>query len=217
MLRFFERPVVLCLTLLFLTSIPIVFAGLRLVQLPLGTLPEDSLRVAVAPASFWLHAAAGVSFGLIGPLQFARVLRRRFGGLHRLLGRVFVVAGVGLGLSGLSLLVQVDSIATPLLDIVRALAGGALVIMLVQGIAAARHRDTARHRAFMIRAYAIGMGSGTVAFVMLPIYLVTGEPVTGLWSDLVFVGSWGANLLVAEWVIARGRQSARQAPTRALA
>ena len=69
----------------------------------------------------------------------------------------------------------------------------------------------------MIRAYAIGMGSGTVAFVMLPIYLVTGEPVTGLWSDLVFVGSWGANLLVAEWVIARGRQSARQAPTRALA
>lgn len=199
----FTRPTTLLLVLAFCTFIPVMMAAVRVVQIPLGTLPEDSLRLAAVPVAFFFHALAGLLFGLLGPLQFARALRRRFGKLHRLAGRVFVVAGAGMALSGLALLLQVESIATGLLDAARGTFGLALIATLSLGVAAARECDMPRHRAWMIRAYAIGMGQGTVALVMFPLYLVTGEPPTGLTTDIVVVGMWLLNIALGEWVIRR--------------
>ena len=68
-------------------------------------------------------------------------------------------------------------------------------------MAAIRNRDILRHRAWMIRAYAIGMGTGAVALVFFPIYIVTGQAPTGLASDVIFVASWLMTIAVAEWVI----------------
>lgn len=205
MIRLFAKPIPLALLLGFCTFIPIMMAGVRVVQIPFGGLPRDSLRLAVAPLSFFAHALAGVLFGVLGPLQFTRVLHGKFDRLHRLTGRVFGAAGVFLGLSGLSLLAQVQNASTLLLDGFRVLAGAALVIAIWRGISAARARDILRHRAWMIRAYAIGMGSGTVALVMFPIYIATGQPITGLLSDIVFVGWWALNIALAEWIIRRAR------------
>ena len=193
----------LVLTLAFCTFIPVMMAAVRVVQIPLDALPEDSLRLASNPVAFLLHALAGVLFGVLGPLQFVRALRRRFGTLHRLTGRVFVLAGVGLALSGLALLLQVESIATGLLDAARGVFGLALIAVLVLGVAAARAHAMPRHRAWMIRAYAIGMGSGTVAPVMFPVYLISGEPPTGLTTDIVVVGMWLLTIAMGEWIIRR--------------
>ena len=212
MLRVFAKPIPLVLLLGFCTAIPVLMAAVRVYQIPAGGLPADSLRVAAAPVSMWLHSLAGVLFGVLGPLQFARVLRRKYGRLHRILGRVFGVAGLFLGLSGLSLLLQVQSISTPLLEVFRGLAGGALVVAIVVGISAARRRDIPRHRAWMIRSYAIGMGSGTVALVMFPIYILTGEPPTGWFADIVFVGWWALNIALGEWVARLGQPARRQTP-----
>ncbi len=55
----------------------------------------------------------------------------------------------------------------------------------------------------MIRAYAIGMGTGTVALVMFPIYLITGAPPSGLAADIVVVGMWLLNIALGEWVVRR--------------
>ena len=55
----------------------------------------------------------------------------------------------------------------------------------------------------MIRAYAVGMGTGPVALVMFPIYLITGEPPMGLAADLLVVGMWLLNIAVGEWVVRR--------------
>lgn len=142
-------------------------------------------------------------FGILGPLQFVRALRRRFGAVHRLSGRVFVLAGAGLALSGLALLLQVQSIATALLDAARGVFGLALIAALVLGVAAARAHDMLGHRAWMIRAYAIGMGQGTVALVMFPLYLITGEPPMGLAYDIVVVVMWLLNMALGEWVVRR--------------
>ena len=203
MIRTFARPVPLLLALAFCTFIPVMNGAVSVVQIPLGTLPEDSLRLAAVPVSFFLHSLGGVLFGVLGPLQFVRALRRRFGTLHRLSGRVFVLAGAGLALSGLALLLQVESIRTGFLDAARAIFSLALLAALVLGVAAARARDMPRHRAWMIRAYAIGMGTGTVALIMFPIYLITGKPPTGLASDIVVVGMWLLNIALAEWVVRR--------------
>lgn len=198
-------PKRLALILLFLTAIPILFAGVRMVELTFGTLPADALKFATTPVGLFLHAFGGAVFGILGPIQFAGVFVRRFGRLHRILGRVFVAAGALLAISSLRLLWAHPISSTPLLDWARLLAGLGLGASLGLAITAIRRRDVATHKAWMIRAYAIGMGSGTVSFIMLPIFLITGEPVVGLLADLVFVGSWALNVWIAEVVVRRGR------------
>ena len=210
MLRLFANPVRLLILLFFCTFIPILMAGTRAIQIPSNGLPEDSLRLGAVPVSFFFHAVGGLLFGLLGPIQFARVLWRRHGRLHRILGRVFVLAGLCLGLSSLSMLMQVESPSTALIDIYRGVAGAALLVTLAFGLWAALRGQIAEHRAWMIRAYAIGMGSGTVALVMFPIYLYTGKPIEGLFSDVVFTGWWTLNILLAEWVIHRSAQPEHQ-------
>jgi uncharacterized membrane protein len=202
-----SRPLPLALALSFCTFIPVMLAAVSAVQIPLGALPEDSLRLASVPVSFFVHSLAGVLFGVLGPLQFVRALRRRFGALHRLAGRVFVLAGAALALSGLGLLLQVESLNTGLLDAARGLFGLALLAALVQGVLAARAHDMPGHRAWMIRAYAIGMGTGPVALFMFPVYLITGKPLMGLASDLAVVGVWLLTIALGEWV---ARKLARQ-------
>jgi uncharacterized membrane protein len=203
MIRLFTRPVPLVLLLAFCTFIPVMMALVRTIQIPAGTWPEDSGRMAVAPIAWFLHALAGAAFGLLGPLQFARALHHRFGWLHRAAGRVFVLSGMTLGLSGLALLAQVIPLSTPLIDVARAIFGLALISALAIGVTAAIDRDIPRHRAWMVRAYAIGMGSGTVALVFFPIYIVTGAPPSGLTSDVIFVAWWASNVGLAEWVVRR--------------
>jgi uncharacterized membrane protein len=203
MLRLLARPVPLVLTLAFFTFIPVLTAMVNTVQIPTGSYPEDSAHLAVAPISWFLHALAGVAFGIAGPMNFVLALRGRFGRLHRVTGRIFVGAGAVLGLSALSLLLSVEPQRTLVVDIARGVFGLALLVALAKAIAAIRRRDIPGHRAWVIRAYAVGMGLGTVALVFFPIYLVTGAPPTGLASDLLFAASWSLNIGLAEWVIRR--------------
>lgn len=203
MTRAVTRPVPLVLALALCTFIPVMTAAVSVVQIPLGALPEDSLRLAAVPVSHFTHALAGVLYGVLGPLQFVRALGHRFGTVHRMAGRVFVLAGIGLALSGLGLLLQVESRSTWLLDATRGVFGLALIAALTLGVTAARAHDLCRHRTWMIRAYAIGMGSGTVALFMFPLYLITGEPPLGLAADLFIVGTWLMTVAGGEWVIRR--------------
>jgi len=197
-------PKRLTLLLWLLTAIPILFAIVRMGQIAGAALPEDAVKFAATPLGLFLHALGGALFGILGPIQFARVMKRRFGRLHRVLGRVFVGAGALLAVSSLRLLWAFPITSTPLLDWARLLAGLGLGAALWLAVTAARRRDIPTHKAWMIRAYAIGMGSATVSFLMLPIFLVTGEPVVGILADMVFVCSWVLNLWIAERVIRRG-------------
>ena len=201
MFRFFSRPAPLALALAFCTFIPIATALVLVFQIPSGTYPEDSARLAVAPVSWFAHALAGAAFGIAGPLQFVLALRGRFGLLHRTSGWIFVLSGTAIGLSGLSLLAQVTPPSTPLIDMARGLFGLALLIALAQAMAAIRDRDVRRHRAWAIRAYAIGMGSGAVALVYFPIYVVTGEAPSGLAADMGVVICWFVTIAFAEVVM----------------
>ncbi len=203
MFRLFQRPIPLVLFLAFFTAIPILTALNDAVQIPSGAYPADSAHLAVAPVSWFAHALAGVAFGITGPMQFARALRHRYGALHRVSGWVFVLSGAILGLSGLSLLAQVTSQRTPLVDIARGLFGLALLVALALAMAAIRNRDFLRHRAWAIRAYAVGMGLGAVALVFFPIYIVMGQAPTGLASDILFVASWVLCIAFGEAVIRR--------------
>lgn len=212
MLRTFSRPIPLVLALAFFSFIPVLNALVETIQIPTGTYAKDSAHLAVAPVAWFLHVLAGAAFGLSGPLNFVLALRRRFGRLHRVTGWIFFGSAAALGLSALSLLLSVEPQRTPVVDIARGVFGVALLVATGKAIAAIRRRDIAGHRAWVIRAYAIGMGLGTVALVFFPVYLVTGQPPTGLASDLLFAASWAINIGFAEWVIRRLNPTIRRVP-----
>lgn len=191
--------------LLIFSSIPIGIAVVEIVQIPLDLLPEDSRHLRGVPVRHFAHVVAGVLFGLLGPLQFGRVLAGRFGRLHRITGRIFVAAGALLALSSLALIWELPHSTTPLVTGARLVFGLALAAALWQAMATIRVRNIVRHRAWMIRAYALGIGATAVSFIMFPIYIATGAPPSGLLSDLLFVGAWIGTLLVAEVLIRRRR------------
>ncbi|NJS39790.1 MAG: DUF2306 domain-containing protein [Rhodobacteraceae bacterium] len=201
MLRTFSRPVPLVLLLALLSFIPVLTAVINTAQIPTGTYPPDSAHLAVAPVSWFLHVLAGAAFGISGPVNFVLALRRRFGRLHRVTGRIFFLSALVLGGSALIILASVEPQRTPIVDIARGVFGMALLVAVAKAMAAIRRRDIAGHRAWVIRAYAIGMGLGTVALVFFPIYLVTGSAPAGAAADLLFAASWSINIGIAEWVI----------------
>jgi hypothetical protein len=92
-----------------------------------------------------------------------------------------------------------------LLYLFRLAFGSAMAACLVLGFAAIRRRDVAAHRAWMVRAYAIGLAAGTQVLTEGFGGAIFGTGV--LASDLAKGAGWVINLAVAEWVIRRSRDA----------
>jgi uncharacterized membrane protein len=194
--------------LILLTSIPALGGVLGLVGFATGTaLTPDDTRFRALPLPIVLHIVSVLPFCLLGAFQFAPGLRRRWPGFHRLAGRLVVLCGLTAGLSGLWMtqfyLFSLQSQSTLLYGF-RMVFGSAMVLSLVLGLAAILRRNVVRHRAWMIRGYAIGQGAGTQALTALLwviIFGTLGEPT----RDWLMGASWIINLAVAEWLIRRKR------------
>lgn len=88
-----------------------------------------------------------------------------------------------------------------LLWAVRLVVATAMAASIVLGFAAIRRRDSAAHRAWMTRAYALALGAGTQVFTQ-----GTGEALFGtsdLSTALSITAGWVINAAVAEWIIRR--------------
>lgn len=121
-----------------------------------------SIQLASAPVALFLHSLAGLRFGVLGPLQFVRALRARFGTLHGPDGRFFMLAGAVLALAGLGLLLQVEGIAAGLLDAARGAFGlgqGAAALVLFPIYLITREPPTGLATAVLV----VGMGLLSIA------------------------------------------------------
>jgi uncharacterized membrane protein len=192
------------LALVGLSAIPLVAGTLRLVQLLGGPpiMPADD-RFDRIPVALVVHIVGAFVFALVGVLQLAPQFRRRHWAWHRRAGRVVAVAGLLVAASALWLtLVYAPKPGTgDLLYVSRLAFASLMAASLVLGVAAIRRHDVAAHRAWMIRAYAIGLAAGTQAFTegFVEALFGTGE----VRSDLAKLAGWLINLLVAEWAIRR--------------
>ena len=172
----------------------------------------DLARRASYPLAMVLHVLGGSAMVTLGLLQFSATLRRRAPGLHRWMGRALLALGAGFALTGLWM--NASPLALPetqLHDGAQNIMSAAFLAVAALGIAAARRRDFAAHRAWMFRAYAISMGAGTQTLILFPVFLTTGK-VEGLAADLVFIGAWVLNLALAEVLIARPRAARPSRP-----
>ena len=192
--------------LIALTAVPFAAGIARLVGLASGAhITPENARFFAAPLPVVVHILSVSLFCLLGAFQFAPGFRRRRLGWHRAAGRILVAAGLASGLSGLWMTQFYPlpaSLQGNLLHGVRILVGSGMVASIVLAWTAILRRDIARHRAWMIRGYALGQGAGTQVLVMLPWALSFGEA-SGLTRDVLMSAAWVINLAVAEWIIRR--------------
>lgn len=208
-----RRPVWLMpIGLVLLSLVPLTAGALRLIQLTGG--PEvisADPRITASPIPIVVHVVGAAVYALLGILQFVPSVRSRHRAWHRRARRVLVVTGLLVAGSALWMtLVYARQPGTgEILYLARLVFGTALVLCLVQGVAAARRGDFAAHRAWMIRAYAIAVAAGTQVFTE-----TISEAVFGageVQDDLAKASAWVINLVIAEWIIRRqpGRRALR--------
>ncbi|MFF4989178.1 DUF2306 domain-containing protein [Streptosporangium saharense] len=191
--------------LIMLSVIPVVAGALRLGELAGGAaVTPANARFLAVPLPVVAHIIGATLYGIVGAFQFAKGFRRRRPGWHRTAGRVLAVCGLVTALSGLWMTVFYPRPAGDgdLLAAFRLVFGTAMAVSLVLGFVAIRRRDFRRHRAWMIRAYAIGVAAGTQAFTQLPWILLVG-PLDETPRALLVGAGWIINLTVAEWIIRR--------------
>lgn len=202
--------------LLALSFVPVVAGAVRMTELTGGAeITPDNARFFAAPGPVMAHIVGVTVYTVLGAFQFAPRFRRRRPGWHRAAGRVLVVAGLMAALSGLwlTLFSAIPPGDQGLLAGFRLVFGSAMLASLVLGFAAIRRRDVRRHRAWMIRAYAIGIAAGTQA-VTHGIWIPIAGPPDDTTRALLLGASWLINLAVAEWIIRRrrGGTGGRSAP-----
>jgi uncharacterized membrane protein len=158
------------------------------------------------------HIVGAAVYALVGAFQFLPRFRRRHLTWHRRVGRVLVVAGLLVAGSALwlTLFYPPKPGTGGLLYALRLIFGSAMAAALVLGVAAIRRRDIAVHRAWMIRAYAIGLAAGTQVVTEGSTTAILGT--SELAGDLAKAAGWAINLAVAEWVVRR--RPARRTLTR---
>lgn len=130
------------------------------------------------PVLTLIHIVPGLFFMVLGPLQFSGSIRARHLWWHRLSGRVFIVCGLGIGISALVMSFAMTAIggvnqaaATTLFSIF-------FLFALCRAFWHIRRREIALHREWMIRAFAIGLAVATIRPI-IGIFFAT-SPLTGL-------------------------------------
>jgi uncharacterized membrane protein len=199
--------------LIALSFIPIAAGTFRMVQLGGGTaITPDNARFIAAPLPVVLHIVSSVIFCVLGAFQFAPSLRRRNPHWHRVAGRTLVPCGLVAALAGLWMtqfyppgIDPPESFDGPFVYAFRLVAGSAMALSLCLGIAAIRRRDIPRHRVWMMRGYALGLGAGTQVFTHLPWFMFPS--LQGELARTLFMGAgWAINLAVVEWLISCERR-----------
>lgn len=202
--------------LIALSVLPLAAGTLRLLQLAGGpaVLPADD-RFTALPVALVVHILGAAVFALLGALQLAPRFRRRHRTWHRRSGRV--VDAAGFAVAGSALWLTIFYAPQPgtgdLLFVLRLVFAPAMVASLLLGVRAVRRGDIDRHRAWMMRTYAIGLGAGTQVFTegIAQAVVGTGE----LRLDLAKGSAWILNLAVAEWAVRRPDRQRRLAATAA--
>jgi len=192
------------LALVALSLIPVIAGAVRLTDLSTGStrMPQDAHHPDV-PVALIIHIVSAIAYSLLGAFQFSAGLRRRHIRWHRTAGRVLVPMGLAVAFSALwlTLMYPTEVNTGPLLYWSRALFGLAMAACLGLGLMTIRARNFRAHRAWMIRAYALGLGAGTqvVTIGLAEATLGTSTPVI----DAATAAGWAVNLVVAELIVRR--------------
>jgi uncharacterized membrane protein len=192
--------------LIVLSLIPMLGGVVRLSNLAnRATITPDNARFVAMPIPVIIHIIAAVAFSIIGAFQFAPTFRKRHPKWHRIAGRWLMLAGLASALSGIWMTVFYaipQALQGPLLYVIRLLVGAGMAASIVLAWNTVRRKNISAHRAWMMRAYALGQGAGTQAFIFIPYSLLIGQP-NQITRDILMTAAWVINLAIIEWLLRR--------------
>lgn len=150
-----------------LVTIVLIFVVIRVTvdwpHILAGSTPDDDFatRYVALPWLAYLHIAPGVVYLLGAPLQLSQRFRTRHYRVHRRLGRVLITCALVGGLFALLFGVPHAWGGAP--EAAATIVFGCwFLACLVLAFRAIRRNDVRQHRRWMIRAFAVGIGIGTI-------------------------------------------------------
>lgn len=173
-----RTPWLVGITVTILILIVLGFVAVRLsVDVPsiaAGTVPDDAYdaRFVRHPWLTYLHIGPGVLYMVGAILQLAYWFRRRHYAVHRRLGRILLGAGLLTGAMAV-MIGLLFPIGGPGEMSATVLFGVWFFVCLVLAFRGIRADDIVRHRRWMIRAFAIGVGVGTIR-IWIALFVITG-------------------------------------------
>ncbi len=154
------------------------------------------LRTSPLPLALMVHFAGGGLALALGPFQLRTGPRARRSSLHRLLGRVYVVAILAAGIAGLAMAFVSQGGA------VAHVGFGLLAVawLTTTGLAFLRIRrgEVLAHQQWMVRSFALTFAAVTLR-LYLPLSFAFGIPFEVSYPVIAWA-CWVPNLLVAEWL-----------------
>jgi uncharacterized membrane protein len=199
---------------LLLAIIGIASAVGRMQYLARGLEPSavEPIEVGFAryPLLTMLHIVPGVLFMVLGPVQFVRRIRARHLRVHRWSGRVFVAAGLVIGVTGLAMGVVMaigganETAATAFFAILFLFALGKAVLHIRRG-------DATRHREWMLRAFAIGLAISTIRPIIVLFFALSDLSPREFFGIAFWLG-FTSHLVIAEAWIQHTRPTIRAQP-----
>lgn len=157
------------------------------------------------PVPITIHIVAGIVFNLFAPFQLVAPIRRKWPVFHRKSGKTLIVSGIAVALSGLWMNQFFPNYGGALKYTGVLAFGFGLMGALWLAYRSIHQGNVPRHRAWMLRSIAIGLGVTTQRVIVIPIFLLNGgvsELTVGLvvWAGLI------VNLLVVEFVLCKERE-----------
>ena len=164
-------------------------------------------RYAARPWLTMTHIVAGFFFMVSGPLQFLPAIRNRWPRFHRITGRVYILASVVAAVSALAMVPLLPVFGTFTAKAASTFAALLFLLSIYLAYDRIRRREIRKHREWMIRSYALGLGIATFR-VLLPLLMLPPLrlPFPEAWDTVVWLG-FAVNLFVAEVWISMTRPS----------
>lgn len=188
--------------LVLLSLIPAIAGSFRVHQLSNAVVATETIRFYKSLSPVILHIIASLTFSLLGAFQFSAAFRKRNPKWHKVAGRILVVAGLTVSLTGIWMTLIYDwaEFDGAAVYFARLAVGIAMTLFIIYGVDAIRKKQYEKHGEWMIRAYAIAMGAGTQVLTHLP-WVIFPNSKNEFSRSVFMISAWVINMIVAEWII----------------
>ena len=162
------------------------------------------MPIAAAASAFISSPARLLLF--LGIIQLIERVRNRYIGVHRLIGRIYVVASFLTAIGGIIFIILHGTIGGPVMNIGFFLYGLLMAVAAVETVRHARAKRTAVHRAWALRLYVLAIGSWLYRMEYGFWFLFTGglgsKPnLTGPFDQVMAFFFYLAPLVILEFVL----------------
>ncbi len=150
------------------------------------------------PITTWLHTIPGALFMILAPMQFIPAIRRKYPIYHRWAGRVVLLSCLILGISASIILFtfpytsfdpNLSNLSEQIPDI---FFGTFFLLFAALGYYNIRKGNIEKHRRYMIRVFAIGLGISLFRILMVVTAIAGTNPLEliGIYFWLGFAITW---------------------------